>query len=98
MSEWLSTYGAENKIVDGEVQVVQQYYPIEITAPPYRREVVTSEYRYVGMTLAGAQACRDAINDPANDIIAQVRRTGNCGPYEVAVVETTATDWEEITP
>jgi len=99
---WLTTWGAANKIIDGEdVTVRKLYYAIS----PADLEVgdkigalkkdIVERYRHVAMDYDTAVDCRDTLNDPP-DVIAQLRRNGDADAYDVDVAETIEGEWEDI--
>jgi hypothetical protein len=98
----LTSWGATNKIPDGEDVLVRKVYTYTGALPPEvgdkigsTRKDIVSRYRHVFMEYATAQDCRDTLNDPP-DVVAQLRRNGDCGSYDVDVAETTEGEWEDI--
>jgi hypothetical protein len=100
----LDTWGPDNKIIDGEDVIIRRlYYSMGPAVPDPADPVGSSRvdkverYRHVFMDYATAQDCRDTLNDPP-DVVAQLRRNGDCGSYDVDVAETIEGTWEPITP
>ena len=90
---WLTTYDSTNKVVDEERDDIEDYtYHSASTTYILHRSVTVSQYRYVGMTLSAAQACKTAINDPPT-LIAVVRRESAGGSYCVQVTVVTKGTW-----
>jgi hypothetical protein len=100
---WLTTWGAANKIIDGEdVTVRKLYYSMGPAEPDagdpvgsVRIDTVT-RYRHVAMTYDTAVDCRDTLNDPP-DVVAQLRRNGDADAYDVDVAATVEGEWAPIT-
>ena len=99
---WLDTYGDANKIIDGETTLENKYYG-PLSAMPEDGDVIgtrridtTTQYRHVGMDYATAVTCRDAINDPSSNIIAQLERENAAGAYAVRVTQTVEGEYEDI--
>ena len=96
---WLTTYGATNKIMDEERDDVGRYQivsggPTSFTIVTMAQTIAILQYRYVGMTLAAAETCKTAINNPPT-LTAVVRRESVGGSYCVEVTERTEGDWAE---
>jgi len=99
---WLTTWGAANKIIDGEdVLIYKVYTYLGATVPEVGdkigslRKDIVERYRHVAMDYDTAVDCRDTLNDPP-DVIAQLRRNGDADAYDVDVAETIEGDWEDI--
>ena len=99
---WLDTYGDTNKIDEGETTIEHKIYSAFSGSPEdgdvigIKRVDVLKRYRHIAMTYAAAVTCRDAINDPASDIIAQLERENAAGAYCVQVTETVKGAYEDI--
>jgi len=91
---WLTTYGASNRVDDGEDKFPVSYSIAGGTTNA--RQITVAHYRYVGMTRSAAITCRDTVEDPTGtpNVSAQVEREGPGGNYQVVVTETTAEEWE----
>ena len=89
---WLTTYGAGNLVMDEE-RIEKDRYPRWTGGPDFTVEIMAADitidqYRYVGMTLAAAETCQTAINNPPA-LTAVVRRESAGGSYCVEVTERT---------
>jgi hypothetical protein len=92
---WLETYTSDNKITDEyTAQGESLSYTVSAEEDPvtYERTVVTSKYRYVGMTEATAITAQAALNAPP-DTVATMRRENDGGAYMVEVTTVTRTAW-----
>lgn len=90
---WLTNYTDANQKVVDEKRIEKDRYPRWTGGPDFTVEIMAADitilqYRYVGMTLAAAESCQTAINDPP-DLVAVVRRESAAGSYCVEVTERT---------
>jgi hypothetical protein len=99
----LDTWGDANKKIDGRDIIVRKlYYSVGPAAPEagdpvgsIRKDKVL-RYRHVFMDYTTAEDCQDTLNSPP-EVVAQLRRAGDCGAYDVDVAETTEGTWAPIT-
>jgi hypothetical protein len=100
---WLTNYGATNKIVDSEREDIIRMSSFGVTpAVSYDRTITETDYRYVGMDYATAQACLAdmAANQPTFPSMRQatLQNENNGGGYTVRVSETEYGDWTVVVP
>ena len=99
---WLDTYGETNKIDEGETTIPYEFYssfggsPEDGDVIGIKRVDVLKRYRHIAMTYAAAVTCRDAINNPAANVIAQLERENAAGAYCVQVTETVKGAYTDI--
>jgi hypothetical protein len=94
---WLTTYGPENLITDGESRTPEHYY-VFMTGTHFKRDIITIRQRYVGMTEAAADTCVDALDDPLAEpaVHAEKMRENDAGAYTVILTTRTEGAWEEV--
>ena len=90
---WSATYGDFNKTP------TSRSFLLTIWAVPgldAQKKIDTlAEYQHTGMTYSAALTCQSDIHSPPT-VIANLRRAGQGGNYDVTVTTITEGDWEAV--